>query len=86
MASQSQIAIIARSILENTAIVDEHLAGNSLPEPSFEADGPSAIPISPSNELVAAAQEAVVADTLKLHNLMKGPTEMLMGIAVRKPS
>lgn len=84
MAPASLIAELSKRISDNTAIVDDYLNANNLPQPSFAADGPPALQIPPSETRVLAAQDAVVADSQRLHNLMKGPTEMLMGIAVRQ--
>ncbi|KAL9105167.1 MAG: hypothetical protein Q9187_008787 [Circinaria calcarea] len=86
MAPASRITELAVIIAENTAIVDEYLTLNNLPKPSFDADGPAAVPISPQDVDVLAAQDKVVSSTLELHNLMKGPTELLMGIGVNSPN
>lgn len=82
MAPASRIAELASIIAENTAIVDKYLTVNNLPKPSFDADGPAAVPISPDDVDVLAAHDKVVSSTLELHNLMKGPAEVLMGIGV----
>ncbi len=78
----SRITELASTIAENTAIVDQYLAAKNLPTPSFDVDGPAVIPIPPHETHVLAAQDNVIACTQELHNLMKGPTEMLMGIGV----
>jgi len=82
MPPTSRISELAAIIAENTAIVDEYLASNGLPTPSFEVDGPEVVPIPPQELNVLAAQDKAIGSTLELHELMKGPTEMLMGIGV----
>lgn len=69
-------------IAENTAIVDTYLNSQNLPTPSFSVDGPLTIPIPAHETAIICAQDIVVSSTQELHNLMKGPTEMLMGIGV----
>ena len=77
-----RIAELATLISENTSIVDAYLKSHSLPTPSFNADGPLTIPIPAHERDVIQAQDMVIASTQELHNLMKGPTEMLLGIGV----
>ncbi len=86
MPPTSRITELAATIAENTAIVDQYLTANSLPTPTFDVDGPPAVPIPHHETHVLAAQDAVIACTQELHNLMKGPTEMLMGIGVSFPT
>ena len=82
--STSRIMELAKLVTDNTAIVDEYLRSHDLPSPSFNPDGPLTIPIPAHEEAVVRAQDTVVACSQELHNLMKGPTEMLMGIGVCK--
>ena len=79
---KTKIAELSRLIAENTSIVDEYLTAHALPTPSFDADGPLTVPIPAHEKAIIAAQDVVIASTQELHNLMKGPTEMLMGIGV----
>ena len=83
MASQTRIAELAEIISTNTAIVDGYIREHGVPSPSFEPDEPSSIAIPLSKE-VTDAQAEVISSTQELHNLMKGPTEMLMGIGVSR--
>ena len=80
--STTRIAELATLINENTSIVDAYLKSHHLPTPSFNADGPLTIPIPTHEKDVIHAQDMVIASTQELHNLMKGPAEMLMGIGV----
>jgi hypothetical protein len=76
------ITDLARAIAINTQIVHVYFVANNMPLPSFDVNGPLAISIPPHEKEVAAAHAQVIADTQALHNLMKGPTEMVMGIVV----
>lgn len=78
----TRIAELAALIGENTSIVDTYLKSHHLPTPSFDADGPLTVPIPAQEKDIIQAQDIVIACTQELHNLMKGPTEMLMGIGV----
>ena len=80
--STTRIAELATLINENTSIVDAYLKSHHLPTPSFNADGPLTIPIPANEKDVVHAQDVVIASTQELHNLMKGPTDMLIGIGV----
>ena len=80
--STTRITELATLISENTSIVDTYLKSHRLPTPSFNADGPLTIPIPAHEKDVVHAQDMVIASTQELHNLMKGPTEMLVGIGV----
>lgn len=80
---QSRISELAAIIAEQTAIVDAYLKSQSLPTLSFDRDGPAKVPILDHETEVLAAQDKVIGSTQELHDLMKGPTEMLMGISVR---
>lgn len=78
----TRIAELAALISENTSIVDTYLKSHHLPTPSFNADGPPTVPIPANERAIVEAQDVVIASTQELHSLMKGPTEMLMGIGV----
>ena len=81
--SSSRISELSSIIAKETAIVDGFFSSTNLPALSFEQDGPVKVPIPAHETDVLAAQEKVIASTQELHDLMKGPTEMLMGISVR---
>lgn len=78
----TRIAELATLISENTSIVVTYLKSHNLPTPSFNADGPLPMPIPAHEREINQAQDIVIASTQELHNLMKGPTEMLLGIGV----
>lgn len=79
---KTRITELATIIADKTAVVDEYMKSRQLPSLSFEPDGPANIPIPPEEIEVIAAQNAVISSTQELHDLMKGPTEMLMGLCV----
>ena len=81
--SPTRISDLAATIAENTAVVDAYLTSHQLPTLSFDPDGPATVPIPAHEAGVIAAQDSVIASTQELHNLMKGPTELLMGLSVR---
>ncbi|KAF2675693.1 hypothetical protein K458DRAFT_471217, partial [Lentithecium fluviatile CBS 122367] len=68
---------LSSAISENAGIVSEYLATNHLPQPSFEADGPSVIiPVNaPPN--VQLARQKLLAASLELFQLAKGPSDFL---------
>ena len=80
--STTRIAELATLIADNTATVDSYLKTHNLPTPSFDPNGPLTIPIAAHETEIVKAQDTVVASTQELHNLIKGPTEMLMGLGV----
>ncbi|TGO77910.1 hypothetical protein BELL_0086g00160 [Botrytis elliptica] len=79
MASPSQITVLATTISNCTAIVNEYFLKNKLPMPSFDISGPSRIIIPSHEKEVAAAYAEVLKATMELHHLMLGPTAALMG-------
>ena len=80
--STTKIVELASLISKNTSIVDAYLKSNQLPSPTFETDGPLKMPIPPHEKEIAKAQDIVIASTQELHNLMKGPDNLLMDIGV----
>jgi hypothetical protein len=82
MASVTQISQLAAIISTYTAIVDEYFKYKNLPPPSFEIDGSPSIMFPPGEQDVAAAHANVLSAKLELHTLMKGPTDMILRMAV----
>jgi 6-hydroxytryprostatin B O-methyltransferase len=72
---------LASAISENANIVSGYLVTNSLPQPSFEAGGPSVIvPVSaPPN--VQLARQKLLAASLEIFQLATGPSEFLPNLA-----
>lgn len=84
--SQSRIAELAAIISDKTAVVQGYIESNQLPALSFQPNGPATVAIPLEETEVIAAQDAVIASTQELHDLMKGATEMLMGLSVSSRS
>ncbi|RYC54100.1 hypothetical protein CHU98_g12107 [Xylaria longipes] len=72
--SQSRIAQLASTIATHTQQIDEYLAQNSLPYPSFEADGPVDLGLPPHLEQL---RSAVLEATQELNDLLLGPRDLL---------
>ncbi|KAK3296330.1 O-methyltransferase-domain-containing protein [Chaetomium fimeti] len=72
--STSLLLKLAEEISRNTSVIVEHLNRNDLPQPSFDADGPSH-PIPEANEELSAARHALIEASKALHTLAVGPSE-----------
>lgn len=72
---------LSLDITENASIVSGYLATNHLPQPSFEADGPSVIvPVNaPPN--VQLARQKLLSASLELFQLATGPSDFLPNLA-----
>lgn len=73
----SRIAELAALISSNTQKIDEYLASNSLPRPSFEEDGPVKLGLPAELE---AARSATLNATAELEALLKTPDDLLRPI------
>ena len=76
------ITDLAAAIARNTQIVNDYFIAQKLPLPSFDIDGPSTIAIPTEEKEVVAAHVAVLSDTLALHDLIKGPADVLRSLGV----
>ncbi|KAK4167646.1 O-methyltransferase-domain-containing protein [Cladorrhinum sp. PSN259] len=65
---------LAEEISQNTKIITDHLKSHNLPQPSFDADGPSH-PIPETDEGLSAARNALIEATRALNALAVGPGE-----------
>jgi hypothetical protein len=72
---------LSSAITESAGIVSGYLATNHLPQPSFEADGPSVIiPVNaPPN--VQLARQKLLSASLELFQLATGPSDFLPNLA-----
>lgn len=71
----SKIIQLAQQILSNTEKVSEHLQSHSLPQPSFDINGPLDFDIKiPS---VEAARLSAIEASMELQDLLIGPTMIL---------
>ncbi|KAL9105818.1 MAG: hypothetical protein Q9227_009074 [Pyrenula ochraceoflavens] len=82
MASLNRITELANQIAADTAVVNNYSETNGLPTPSFDVNGPPVLAIPPSEKEVISAKDRVVAYTLELHNLMRGPVESVVGTSI----
>lgn len=79
----TRITELAQRIAAKTAIVNEFFEVHGFPTPSFEIHGPQRIVIPPQVVEVASAHNEVLEATKELHDLMLGPSSMLMETIVR---
>ncbi|KAI1433890.1 putative O-methyltransferase [Xylaria sp. CBS 124048] len=71
---QSRIAQLASVVASSTQRIDEYLAQNALPYPSFDSKGPTDLGLPPAlDELRLAALEA----TQELNDLLQGPRNLI---------
>lgn len=73
----SRIAELSSRISSSTKRIEEYLAANSLPYPSFDEDGPVTFGLSAE---VEAARSAVLNATAELQALLTGPDALLRPI------
>jgi hypothetical protein len=78
--SQSRIAQLASTVATCTQQIDDYLAQNSLPYPSFEADGPVDLGLPPHLEQLRGA---VLEATQELNDLLLGPRDLIFNHHVR---
>lgn len=72
---------LVSTLKEKTEEIESYLKTQNIPAPSFEIDAPTTFPL-PSQKIIAA-RAAILSATQALHNLVLGPTGVLMGIDVR---
>ena len=70
----SEIAQLAALVLTHTVKVDDFLQKNKLPTPNFHEDGPIELGLSPE---VESARVAAIEASLRLHDLLRGPVELI---------
>ena len=86
MAPITHITELAGQIAADTAFVNDYFESKGLPTPSFDVNGPPVLAIPTSEQEVVSAKDRVVAHTLELHSLMKGPVESVLGTSVSHDS
>ena len=74
-------------ITKNASIVSQYLGAHSLPQPSFDNDGPSTIVPGDSPQHIRQARQHLIAASLEMLQLAIGPSEFLPHFAtsVRYP-
>ena len=70
----SEIAKLAALVLTHTVKVDDFLQTNKLPSPTFHEDGPIDFALSPE---VESARVAAIEASVRLHDLLRGPVELI---------
>ena len=75
MTSTSRIAELASLVTTNTAIVDEYLKANKLPQPSFDVDGP--FDLNLKDPKVEEARIAAMDASNELQDLLMGTSGQL---------
>ncbi|KAJ3554637.1 hypothetical protein NPX13_g10563 [Xylaria arbuscula] len=75
MSKPTRIAELSARIASNTTEIDNFLAAQSLPTPSFDLDAPLSLFHPSTDRRILAARDAVIQDTLELRDLMLGPRE-----------
>lgn len=78
--SQSRIRELSEAIATHSRIVDDHLSENNLPQPSFDADGPSDLSLPPAIE---ESRGKVLTATQELNDLLQGPRNLLFNHEVQ---
>ena len=68
---------VSDRISKNTAYLQHFLTTRGLPTPSFNVDTPTEFPNPDKERTVELVQEAVLADTRALFDLVIGPTDSL---------
>ena len=69
------------SITKNASVVSQYLGSRSLPQPSFESDGPSTIVPGDAPQHIRQALQQLVATSLEMSQLAIGPSEFLPNLA-----
>jgi hypothetical protein len=77
---QSRIAELSEAIATHSRMVDDYLSKNSLPQPSFDADGPVDFNLPPEIE---ESRAKVLAATQELNDLLQGPRNLIFNHEVR---
>ncbi|KAJ8065081.1 hypothetical protein OCU04_005793 [Sclerotinia nivalis] len=75
MSHATRIAVLAAKIQEHTSKVDEYLASNNLPSPSFDVSCPVRLSLPPE---IQTSRNAVLEASDELTALMLGPVESLI--------
>jgi hypothetical protein len=79
--SRSKIADLATRVAIHTQKVDAYLAEKSLPQPSFDEDGPLDLGLPADIE---QSRIIVLQATQELNDLLKGPRDLLFEHHVRR--
>lgn len=78
--SQSRIAELAAAVAQHTQKIDDYLAANRLPYPSFDVHGPADLGLPPEIE---QSRTAALQASQELNDLLQGPRDLLFNHQVR---
>lgn len=78
--TQSCIAELAAAVAQHTQKIDNYLAANRLPYPSFDAYGPADLGLPPEIE---QSRTTVLQASQELNDLLQGPRDLLFNHQVR---
>lgn len=71
---------LCQKLQDNALILQQQLEKNHLPQPSFDADGPTTVLPSTAPQAALDARNLVAEYAFKLFNLVTGPSEILPNI------
>ena len=74
----SDIARLARLIVDNTTLLDNHLQAHNIPQPSFHEDGPVGFGSLGEHPEVEEARKKALEACLELSDLLQGPLALLL--------
>ncbi|KAG4431838.1 hypothetical protein IFR05_012676 [Cadophora sp. M221] len=69
----ARLSELANLIAESTKTITKYLESNNLSAPSFDVDGLTELPISPTDKEACSARSRLVSATKELHDLAVGP-------------
>lgn len=82
MSKPPTLLSLAAQIRSHATVLDAHPSRKGQPRPSFDANAPSSWPAEKDAETSQAARHVLFELTLSLHDLVLGPTEMIVRDAV----
>lgn len=68
---------LADEITKNAKVLDEYIAKNGLPKPTFASDGPLSFPVPQDDHEMQAARLALIGASRSLLELALGPLQRL---------
>ncbi|KAJ4420448.1 hypothetical protein N0V82_004324 [Gnomoniopsis sp. IMI 355080] len=79
--ADSRILELSQRIAANTEKLNSYLVDNDIPQPSFSINAPLAATIPDAEIEIVAARQAIINDTLELHQMVLGPKDYLMSFS-----
>lgn len=75
MADYSNLSDLSQQISENTAIIQNFLSSNNLPQPSLSADAPLDFPVPSTNVAIQEARRKAMDAAKTLYDTLWSPEE-----------